>query len=186
MDIKSLYRLNDFDGIITELEAALQIDGKDYEESEFTHIIQNVRTRINRQYQIDLSLGKINDISFESGIYHAAVALFIDNVASIHSRLCALCQIERYTTTSLVNLGVVNYLSYKKESLMKVLQLLQREKTLLGTSASESVSMIENRLAMIRICREKRLFMILIVAYELGFNEIVASVAEILYFGGRI
>lgn len=184
MNIQSLYTTIGLDGIITELEAALQIDGKDYEEPSFDNILKNVKGRINRTYQIDLSLGKVNDISFESGIYKAAVSLFIDNVASIHARVCAFCQIERYKTTSYVSLSSINYMSYKKESLLKVLKLLQKEKLQLGESASESVDLIKNRLVMIRICREKRLFMIMAIAYELGFNELVASIAEILYLGG--
>ena len=61
---------------------------------------------------------------------------------------------------------------------------LQREKLQIGESAAESVDLIKNRLVMIRICREKRLFMIMVVAYELGFNELVATIAEILYLGG--
>lgn len=184
MNIQSLYTTIGLDGIITELEAALQIDGKDYEEASFDTIIGNVKQRINRMYQIDLSLGKVNDISFESGIYKAAVSLFIDNVASIHARLCAFGQIERFKTTSYVSLSAINYMSYKKESLLKVLKLLQREKLQIGESAAESVDLIKNRLVMIRICREKRLFMIMVVAYELGFNELVATIAEILYLGG--
>ena len=90
MNIQSLYTTIGLDGIITELEAALQIDGKDYEEASFDTVIGNVKQRINRMYQIDLSLGKVNDISFESGIYKAAVSLFIDNVASIHARYVRL------------------------------------------------------------------------------------------------
>ena len=39
MNIQSLYTTIGLDGIITELEAALQIDGKDYEEASFDTVI---------------------------------------------------------------------------------------------------------------------------------------------------
>lgn len=184
MNIQDMYGTIGLDGIINELEAALQIDGKDYEEGRFDIIMKNVLTRINRMYQIDLTLDKVNAVSFESGIYKAAAALFIDNVASIHSRLSAFCQIERYKTQSYVSLSSINYMSYTKDSMRKVLKMLQREKTQMGTSAQESIELIKDRLATVRTCREKRLFMLLVVSYELGFPEVVASIAEILYLGG--
>ena len=49
------------DSILTELEVALQIDGQDYAEKDFKKIISNVKRRIARQYQVDLTNTKIDD-----------------------------------------------------------------------------------------------------------------------------
>lgn len=170
--------------LLTELEVAIKLTGKDYTESSYETILNNVKLRINREYQIDLNLGKINDISFETGIYKSAVALFIDNIAMIHSKICAYCQICRYTVHNDISLSSINYMSYTEESMIKILRLLEREKT--RVQAEEGLEVMKTKIMTIKASNEKRFFMLLLLCYDIGFYEVAASIAEILRLGGMI
>lgn len=178
MDITNCYNI---EAIIRELEVAFQIDGSDFEEHDMNVIIKNVKARIGRQYQIDLTDTKINSVELELGVYRNAAVLFIDNVARLHAKLCGLCQIERFLTTSQVSLSDVNYLGYTEESLKTLLIALQRKITL--PLATDAINSIKDKLGYISNCREKRLCMLIIIADAIGFSEIVAAIAEILYIG---
>ena len=178
MNITECYNI---DGIIRELEAAFQIDGSDFEERDIDIVIKNVKTRICRQYQIDLSEHKVDSAEFEVGVYRNAVSIFIDNIARIHAKICGYCQIARYLTSMQVSLSDVNYLGYTEESLKTMLQALQRKATL--PMAEDAINSVKLKLSTINNCREKRLFMLAIVSHAIGFNEVTAAVAEILYLG---
>lgn len=182
MDIKQLYTLNNVEDLLTTIEVALKVDGKDYGESSYDAIARNVKQRINREYQIDLNLGKINDISFETGIYRAAVSLFIDNMALMHAKLSAYCQISRYITHIDVSLSAINYMAYTEESMKSILKLLQREKTM--PRCAEAIESMKEKIMTIKTSKEKRFFMIMLLCYDFGLYEIVATIAEILYLGG--
>lgn len=179
-----IYKTAGLDNLLTELEVALKLSGKDYTESSYEAIVKNVKQRINREYQIDLNLGKINDISFETGIYKAAVALFIDNMASIHGKLCAYCHVCRFTMHNDISLSSINYMSYTEDSMEYTLRMLQRDKT--KVKAEESIELMKNKIMTIKASNEKRLFMLLILTYDFGLYEISACIAEILFLGGYI
>ena len=179
MDITSCY---DIDSIIREFEAAFQVDGTDFEERDVDVILKNVKTRVGRQYQVDLTEFKIDSPEFDIGVYHNAAALFIDNVARLHAKLCGLCQICRYLTVVNISLSDINFLGYTEESLKTMLQALQRKATL--PMAEEAVQSVKRKLGSINNCREKRLFLIMVISYTIGFHEVTASVAELLYLGG--
>ncbi|MCI9050729.1 MAG: hypothetical protein HFI05_02205 [Lachnospiraceae bacterium] len=178
MDITGCYSI---DAIIRELEIAFQIDGSDFEERDMNIVIQNVKTRIGRQYQIDLTSTKINAIELELGVYRNAIALFIDNIARLHAKICGLCQVERFLTSSQVSLSDVNYLGYTEDSLKTLLVALQRKVTL--PLATDAINSIKDKLGSISNCREKRLCLLIIIADAIGFPEVVAAIAEILYIG---
>lgn len=184
MDIRQIYSVGGLDKLLTEMELAIKLSGKDYMESSYDSILRNVKQRINKEYQIDLNLGKINDVSFETGIYRSAVALFLDTMAMVHSKLCAYCQICRYTVHNDISLSSINYMSYTQESMKKTLKALQREKT--RVKAEESIEMMKSKIMTIKTSNEKRLFMLLLLAWDIGLYEIVACIAEILYLGGYL
>ena len=64
MTISEMYDIN---RIILDIEVALQIDGKDYGEKDVDVVMENIRNRIIRQYQIDLHDRKISDESLYIG-----------------------------------------------------------------------------------------------------------------------
>lgn len=184
MDIRQIYSVGGLDKLLTEMEAAIKLHGKDYMESSYDTILRNIKQRINKEYQIDLNLGKINDISFETGIYRSAVALFLDVMAMVHSKLCAYCQICRYMTHNDISLSSINYMSYTQESMKKILKALQREKTMV--MAEESIEMMKTKIMTIKTSNEKRLFMLLLLSWDIGLYELVAVIAEILFLGGYL
>jgi hypothetical protein len=51
---------------------------------------------------------------------------------------------------------------------------------------NDAVEVLKLKVGTINTCMEKKLLLIFIVCYELGFTEITAAIAEILYFGGKI
>ena len=105
-----------------------------------------------------------------------------ENSASlVHARLCGLGGIQRYKKVSPISLRGINYLGFTEESLDESLRSIQMQRT--EASARESVKLIGNTLGIISVCKEKRLFLLMIVAYELGFHEISAAIAELLILG---
>lgn len=176
MNIENAYALGK---ILEELEVALQIDGSDLEERNIDVVLGNVRKRIYRQYNIDITTGIITDPALDMSKSRNEVALFIDNIARLHAKLGGFCQIERYLTESQVDLRDLNYFGYREDSLMQFLIYLQRKETL--PAAKEAIESLKLKLGTISISKEKRLMLILIVAYDLGLFELTATIAEIFY-----
>ena len=168
------------DAIITEL----QIDGQDYAEKDIEKTIAIIKKRIARQYQVDLTNTKIDDPSLFVDKFRNASTLFVESVTRIHGLLCGYLQIARFTTYILVRPSNVNYLGFNDDSLLNFLALCMRKDTI--PSVAESIESVKLKLASVNNCREKRLFTILVVSYELGFYEVMSAVAEILYLGGMV
>jgi hypothetical protein len=49
-----------------------------------------------------------------------------------------------------------------------------------------AVNAIKRKFGSVNNCIEKKLILIMIVAYEFGLYELVASIAEILYLGDKL
>lgn len=178
MNITECYDLH---SLIRELEAALQIDGVDFEEKDIDVIIKNVRTRISRQYQINLSEYKIDSAEFDLSESRESVILFIENIARIHAKFCGYAQIERYTTNSSISLSSINWLGFTEDTLKVTLKALQRK--VLIPKAIDNIQAIKGKLGTINNCWEKRLFVLMVIASDLGFDELMACIAEILFQG---
>jgi len=181
MDINKLYTTRGIDNIITELEATLQISGEDYEEDNYEDVLKNVKKRINQQHQLDLFRNKVTDVELESSVYKTAVSMFLDGMTLMHAKLCAIGQLMRYNTATEVNLDAINYISYTEDSMKVILETLEREKTI--PTAHEAMSAIKGKIMRIKTTREKRLFLIMLICYDIGLNELVATIAEILHMG---
>lgn len=169
----------DFAELLREAEATLQISGTDYEEADVDRVVMNVRQRISRQHQIDITARKMNDPEIAIGLYQKHALLFVSSAAMLHSKLCGLAQTQRFITASPLSLSKLNWLGYAAQSMKAFLTVLQREATL--PSAVDAINSIKEKLPTIGNCMEKRLFMVLVVADAIGFPEIVAAIAEILY-----
>lgn len=181
MNICELY---DIQKIVISLEAALLIDGVDYAEKDVDTIIRNIKTRILRQYQVDLSEVKITDTSLYIGKSRNKARLLLENIQAIHANLCGYLQIVRFTGQTTIKPINVNYAGINEKSFMSILQLSMRNKTVV--QLNDAIEVLKLKVGTINTCMEKKLLLILIVCYELGFTEITAAVAEILYFGGKI
>ena len=66
----------------------------------------------------------------------------------------------------------------------KILKALQREKTMV--MAEESIEMMKTKIMTIKTSNEKRLFMLLLLSWDIGLYELVAVIAEILFLGGYL
>ena len=176
MNIKECYNLP---MIVRELEAVFQIDGQDFEEKDISILLSNVRTRILRQYQVDLNNKKIDDPELSVEPNRGATVLFIQNVMRMHSKLCGYGHIARYLTSISLSLSDIGYLGFTAESMVTTLIILQRESTL--PKADDAIKAIEGKLQTVSTSLEKRIFVLIVVAYELGFYEVSSVLAELLY-----
>ena len=178
MNIADRYDLHE---IIKELETALQIDGVDFEERDIDVLIRNIRLKISRQYQINLTDYKVCDTEIELSDFRKSVSLFIDNITRLHSKICGYSQIARFMTSSGISLSSVNYLGFTEETFVKTLLALQRK--ISQPKAEASIQAIKGKLGTVNNCWEKRLCILLVVSHEIGFYELTASIAEVLYQG---
>ena len=133
---------------------------------------------------MDLTSTKITDTALYVGRSRTAAAMFTENIAALHGQLCGYLQIARYLGEIKVRPINVNYLGFVEKSLMSILQLSLRKRTL--PSVKDAFEALKIKVCSINNCLEKKMFMIMIVCYELGFDEVVAAVAEILYLGGKV
>lgn len=181
MTISDMYSIED---IVIDLEMALQISGTDYAERDFDKIMSNVRNRILRQYNVNLLKNKITDPCMFEGKNRNSVVLFIESIADMHAKLCGYLEIVRYTHEVTIKPVNVNYLGFDETKLMSVLRLAQSKEYI--PSIEPNFESIKQQVGTINSCMEKKMFLIMCVAHELGFDELLASIAEILYLGGKV
>lgn len=172
--------VHDFHGTINELEIALCIDGEDYGSRDIDIVLNRIRTRIQRQYGIELS-GRISD-STSSYVLGDEMRNFIDNMQFIYNKVCALSAYSRYCGEIPISLERVNYIGVSKTSLTSLLKLLQCEGRTKYVEAS--MDTVKGRITSLPMCSEKKLFLCLVVCYYIGLYELTAVLAEILYLGG--
>lgn len=175
----SIVSCYDIDSIIRELEIALQIDGRDYEEEDISSALDSIKERLMRKTQIDLKKFKLTATEVKDGVYRPQAVMFVSSMALVHSKLAGLTHIQRYLTSTPLSLPSINYMGYTESSMKALLLALQRKATM--PRAEDAINAIKEQLPIIESCREKRLFMVIVVAYEIGLPEIVSIVAEMLY-----
>lgn len=180
MNIKDYYK--DIDSILRDCEVAFLVDGADYAERDIDVMINKIKQRFLKHNSIDLNKGKLRDLAGQPGVVGGAVRVYIDNLASIHARVCALCQIFRYTADCPIDISETNYLGFTPDTMKTFLQAMQREA--LEQRVGDSIEALKEKMAIINVSSVKRFVVIMILAYEFGVNEISAAIAEILYLGG--
>jgi hypothetical protein len=181
MIISEMYDIN---RIILDIEVALQIDGKDYSEKDVDVILENIRNRIIRQYQIDLHDRKISDDSLYIGKSRSSAVLFIENIAALHAKLCGYLQIVRYNKIVTIKCVNINYMGFTQKTFMSFFMAAMGASTM--PNIDSAVNAIKRKFGSVNNCIEKKLILIMIVAYEFGLYELVASIAEILYLGDKL
>lgn len=181
MQIQDMYDIN---RIVLDIEVALQIDGKDYGEKDVSVILDNICTRIIRQYQLDLRGKKISDDSLYAGRSRSQAVLFVENIAALHSRLCGYLQIVRFKRQVTIKPITINYMGFTQESFLSFLIGAICEDTM--PNIETAIRAIKDRFSSINNCIEKKLILIMIVSYEFGLYELTGAIAEILYLGGKV
>lgn len=180
MNIASCYDLHE---LIKQLEIALMIEDGDLRETNMDKLLDNIKTKIDRQYQINLKDFKLNSIELEMSEAQEAASTYISNIARIHSMLCGYCQIRRYLATTDISLEDINYLGLTRESLRESLKALQR--ACYQPRLSDFIEILKRKLPTISNSWEKRLFVLIVVCEELGLPEVAACIGEILYLSFR-
>lgn len=181
MTISDMYDINK---IVNDTEMALQIDGSDYGKKDIETILEDIRNRIIRQYQIDLHDRKINDDSLYIGKSRSAAVMFSENVGLLHAKLCGYLQIVRYTKNVTVKVVNINYMGFTQKTFMSFFMAAMGSNTM--PNIETAINAVKRKFGSINNCIEKRLILILIVCYEFGLYEMVASIAEIMYLGDKL
>ena len=166
----------DLKRLLRESEDCLCISATDYKGS-IEVLVDNVRERLSRQYQVE-----INDV--EELAKSGSINLFVDSLSYIHSKVSGYFQVCRCNTSIDINLDDINYLGFSRQSMLELLCALQLRKT--QPEAKEAVLAIKEKLSKTTLNNEKRLFVLLIVCYELNIPEMTSAIAELLYFGGAV
>lgn len=181
MIISELYDVN---RIILDIEVALQIDGKDYSEKDVNVILENIRNRIIRQYQIDLHDRKVSDDTLYIGKSRSSAVLFIENISALHAKLCGYLQIVRYNKVISIKAVNMNYMGFTQNTFMSFFMAAMGKSTM--PTIESAIEAIKRKFGSVNGCIEKKLILILIVAYEFGLYELVASISEIFYLGDKL
>lgn len=181
MTISEMYDIN---RIILDIEVALQIDGKDYGEKDVDVVMENIRNRIIRQYQIDLHDRKISDESLYIGKSRSSAVLFTENISALHAKLCGYLQIVRYNKIISIKVVNINYMGFTQKALMSFFMAAMGSSTM--PNIDQAMQAIKRKFGSVNSCLEKKLILIMIVAYEFGLYELVASIAEIFYLGDKL
>ncbi|MBR3598480.1 MAG: hypothetical protein IKL53_01235 [Lachnospiraceae bacterium] len=181
MTITDMYDINT---IIVDTEVALQIEGKEYAEKNVDTIIENVYTRILRTYQLDMHGKTIDEEGLLLGKSRSAAVMFIENMASLHARLCGYLQVARYNSYVSIRPVNINYMGLTQSSFKSVLIGAMQSNTI--KHIGPAMQVLKNKFGLVSSCIEKKLILIMIICYELGFYEMVSSVAEILYLGDKV
>lgn len=181
MNISEMYAINQ---IVLDLETALQIDGQDYGEKDVDVILDNIKNRIIRQYQIDLRDKKITDESLYIGGNRSSAVLFVENITQLHGRLCGYLHVARYQTHVIVRPLNINYMGFAQGSLMAFFMACMTARTL--PDCTTAMQAIKRKFGSINSCIEKKLILIMLVCHDFGFDELVAAIAEIFYLGGKV
>lgn len=178
MTITDMYDIN---RILLDVEVALQIDGKDYAEKDVDTILDSILNRIIRQYQIDLHGIKITDESLYIGKSRSSAVLFVENIANLHAKLCGYLQIVRFTGQVSIKPRNINFMGFTEKGFKSFFIAAMLSHT--QPNITDAMKAVKGRFGSINSCIEKKLILIMIVAYEFGFNELVATVGEIMYLG---
>lgn len=179
MTISDMYDIN---RIILSVEQALCIDGSDYGEKDVDIIIENVTNRIITNYQIDLHERKATDDSLYVGKSRSSAVLFCENIAQLHASLAGYsASIIRYNRLVTVRPINMNYMGFTKETLRSFYMAALQKSTI--PSIETAINAIKRKFGSINNCTEKKIMLIIIIAYQFGLYELVSVLAEIMYHG---
>lgn len=176
MNITEFYDLNE---IVQEIELALLMTGDDHHETDLDKVIENVRRRITGHHAINLVDFNLDSIELEMSQSREGVAIYLDNMSRLHAKLCGVVELTRFTKTNRVSLSDINYLGFKPMHVKSTLKAMQSKDKI--PSVENNIQAIKGRLSSIDNCMEKRLLVIAVICHELGMDEMMSTIAELLW-----
>ena len=188
MTISDNFSLSD---ILLKLETALQIDGRDYGERDVDIIMSNIYKRIQRQYQLDLTNTKLTDDALYIGPTRQSAQLFLDNLTELFGKLAGYSillnfKIDGTNSNTVIEIMPRN-ISYCSASRKGFMQFMSRCRVQSLVQTQDPVfKYIEQQFGTFAKCNEKRLILIMIVAYRLGLYELICIIANIFIIGDTI
>ena len=174
----------DIISIVDNLEVALCISGEDYAEKNIDNILDKIYNRFIKHYNLDLRNRLISDAYFYIDKDRSKATLFVENMSLFHARLCGYLQIVRFTKEVRIKPININFMGFSQNSFNDFLFTAIDIKGML--KIRPVIYALRNKFGTVNSCIEKRLLLILIIAYEIGLYEIVASISEIFYLGLKL
>lgn len=171
-----------FNSILTSLESTLSIEmGSN---TTVADTIQSAKDRLENTYACKLDKD-VFTIQNESQLVADNISILLRDVEQCLKSLSFYMYLKLFHTNMGITLSDVNYLGYDKESLLTALNYLMYSKTY-KAHAEEIISSLYDTLNNINMCSVKRLFISMIMLYELGISEGVGVIAHFLYVGGLV
>ena len=177
-----LYETYDLQQILLNLEVVLQVDGANYGEHSIDKVMDNIYTRIDSAYNLDLRGRLITDDELYVGPTRSSAIMFMDNVKSYHSELCGYFQIVRYTKHIDIRPQHVNFFGYSQQSFMRFTKEATHKSNM--KNLESTIEAFSESFDSIAMTLEKRFMLLMIVSYKLGFYELFATIVEIFRLGG--
>ena len=168
--------------ILVSFESTLKIEYA--AESTVRETLDDAKARLENVYQVTLDKS-VFDIINESQLSADNVSLLMRDVKQCLADLSLFMNLKLYHKDFDMFLADVNYLGYDKGKLMNVLKYCQ-DKKLFKQHRENIISPLNNTLNNISMCTIKRLFIILLMFNELGIDEGVSIIAQLLYLGGLV
>jgi len=180
MKIGDLY---DIEEIVKQVNVFLHIDGKDQTEPDFDVVIRRVRMRFNQHYGLGLTPGqKLTDDDLEMGTSANNIQFIIQTAQDFVDKFSGYNMYVRYSGYVKVRPGNISCMGFDENDFLKLMKSLTR----VQTYPESWGELIKTKLPAVSNKLEKKLIIIMLVCDNLGLNEIVASIAEIMYYGGKV
>lgn len=180
MNIFETYSLPD---IIREMEINFCISGEDYQLKTVDEIYSRMLARIQKQHQIDLRGKHITDDDLYFGNTRASAVLLLDNFKMMHGQFAGYLQKIMFSHHIDAKISTLNYLGFTPASMDSLWQSCFDANGM--ASVGPCMTSLENRFGTLNMCVEKRLLLLMFVAYRIGLDEIVSVIAKIFYYGGK-
>lgn len=168
--------------ILVSFESTLKIEYTS--ECTVRETLDDAKARLENVYQVTLDRS-VWDIINESQLSADNISLFMRDVKQCLADISLFINLKLYHKDFGMYLADVNYLGYDKSKLMNVLKYCQ-DKKLFKQHKENIIQPLSNTLNNISMCTIKRLFIILLMFSELGIDEGVSIIAQLLYLGGLV
>ncbi len=167
----------DYETFIGDLETTLLLSETDYGLN-YDGILANVKARIKTQYCIDLNVTSLDEalsIDTNSELILALYHRILDRFCTLAGAAAHL----RFVRKVPINLQSVSYFGYKREDLLKGLQVLTFPETV--NNAGALCVQLKEIIPLIKLTIEKRTLVCLLLAYDLKLYDLSSLIAEIMF-----
>lgn len=167
------------DNILLSFETVLKIE---YDEKDTRKLINSAIRKLESAYAMRIQGTTLYDIQSTNLNMEDSINNLLSQIFECCKTLSLFTTLSMYTGGIPIRLSTVNYLGMDEVQLKAVLRYLQYYKH--ASLCKDALSVIASALNNVNINYVKRLFIILLVLDELGIDEGVVVVAQLLYLGG--